>query len=172
MDIYKKGFSKTKILLKYYPYQQYLWRDCDGDVEPQRMVMTRLMFGISYSPYGAIGSTHQHAANEEMKVLYLDICEGLKISFYVDDWQNGGENENDVITQYGATVKFFQAGGQWMTKFASNSTEVMKTISLEDRHLHVVVDLDTRDDNIYPYPKHFACNGKRRKIAILAYLRS
>ena len=73
--------------------------------------MSRLMFGVSYSPYGAIGSTHQYAANEEIRVLYPDICEGLKSSLYVDDWQNGGENVDYVITQYSAMVKFFQAGG-------------------------------------------------------------
>jgi len=29
------------------------------------MVMTRLMFGVSYNPYGAIGTTHKHAENED-----------------------------------------------------------------------------------------------------------
>ncbi len=148
----EKMFMQTAILPKYYQYQQYLWRDCDISAEPRRMVMTRLMFGVSSSPFCAIKSTHQHAESKEQIKICPTICERVSTSLYVDDWQSGADMEDDVIKQYQDAVAFFKSGGWRLTKFASNDQRVLQAISSDDIHPHVTVDLADRQGDVRATP--------------------
>ena len=144
----EKMFLQTKVNPACYRYQQYLWRDCEQSVEPRRYVMTRLMFGISSSPFCAIATTQEHARMEAMVQQYPEVCARVKDSLYVDDLHVGGDSNESVVKLYKDASAFFEKGGWHLTKFASNSREVMEAIPSEERHPHAIVDMDQENPDV------------------------
>ena len=144
----QKMFLQTSIAEKHWKYQLYLWRACDPSIEPKIFAMTRIMFGVSSSPFLAGMTVRTHAKQPEMINRYPKAVENVKDDLYVDDCFGGANNEEDVIDLQQQNVKFFEAGGWKLTKFASNSATVMKTIKEEDRLPGIMLDFD-EDDNDY-----------------------
>lgn len=103
-------FSQTKILSTYYPFQQYLWRRCDQKKEPQRF-MTRLMFGITSSPFCAMAAIQEHCENVDMIKKYPNVIHKIYDYFYVDDLLTEDESEEKVVDFYHVFSAFFKAGG-------------------------------------------------------------
>ena len=126
----------------------YLWRACDPTIEPKVFAMTRIMFGVSSSPFLAGKTVQTHAEQPKMVEQYPKATENVKNNLYVDDCFGGANKEDEVIELKQQHVGFFQAGGWKLTKFASNSKKVMETIDVEDQLPGVLLDFDD-DDNDY-----------------------
>jgi len=144
----QKMFLQTAIAEKHWRYQLYLWRACDPTIEPKIFAMTRIMFGVSSSPFLAGNTVRTHAKQPEMIKQYPKAVESVKDDLYVDDCFGGANEEEDIIDLQQQHVKFFEAGGWKLTKFASNSKKVMETINIEDQLPGILLDFDD-DDNDY-----------------------
>ena len=141
----EKMFLQTRIKPEHFQYQQYLWRDCDQSKEPQRYVMTRVMFGVTCSPFLAMASIQEHATTDEMRESCPNACKLVQNSLYVDDLLIGEDTESQVAKLYHEISEFFEKGGWHLTKFASNSQTVLETILEKDRHPSTVIDLTDKD---------------------------
>ena len=138
----EKMFPQTMILPEYYRFQQYLWRNCNQEREPQRFVMTRLMFGVTSSPFCAMAAIQEHSKKEDMRTQYPAACEKVSDSLYVDDLLIGDDSEEKVVELLREMTAFFDKGGWHLTKFASNSRKVIEVVPEKDRHPHTVIELE------------------------------
>ena len=64
-----------------------------------------------------------------------DAAETLKNNFYVDDMLKSVENEDKAIRLMKDVKSMCQEGGFNLTKFASNSKNVLQSIQEEDRKM-------------------------------------
>ena len=140
----QKMFPQTKVHPKHHPFQIYLWRHCDKEIEPKLFVMERVLFGITSSPFLCISSIHKHA-DDNLSKFGETFCDTMKQNIYMDDVLIGGENEDEVMEKYKILIDFFSTGGWNLTKFASNSQAVMDEIPIEKRLPSLIVELDESD---------------------------
>ena len=140
----QKMFCQTKIHPDHYRFQQYLWRDCNRLIEPQRYIMTSIMFGVGPSPFLSIGLTRYHADREDMKDQYPIACDTAKENTYVDDVCDGADTVEDARELTSQLKGFFRDGGWNLTKFVSNSQEVLQAIPETDRLIQDIVELSEK----------------------------
>ena len=136
-----KMFCQTQIDPSDYRYQQYLWKKLDCNSEPDRYIMTRVMFGLKPSPFLAIGSVNHHLNQNCMKEKYPLGCVTAS-DIYVDDYCGGANSVPETIELAHQLREVFLEGGWKMTKFVSNSESVMNSIPAEDRLSTAVVDFE------------------------------
>ena len=141
-----KMFCQTEVDPAHYRYQQYLWRNFDRMKEPERYVMTRVMFGITPSPFLAIGSVLHHVGKSSMKDRFPEACAAIAQDMYVDDYCGGGDSVESVKKLYHQMVELLQLGGWKMTKFASNSKDVLKEVPADDRLLDKMIEIQDPSD--------------------------
>jgi len=144
----QKMFCQTALDESHWKFQLYLWRGENPKIEPKVFAMTRIMFGVTSSPFLAGNTVLKHANRKDMMRKYPTAAKKVKRDLYVDDFAGGGDNDSEVI-QLGRELRgFFREGGWRIMKIASNSETVMNSIHPDDRLPGVVVDFDV-DENDY-----------------------
>lgn len=129
----KKMFCQTRICPEHYRYQLYLWRDCDKSRAPRIMAMNRVMFGVTSSPFLAMRAIRAHFAREDIQARFLEVIQAVAPNIYVDDVHTGGDSVEKVVALQQDLVELFSRGGWELTKFATNSSEVLAKIGEEMR---------------------------------------
>ena len=141
----KKMFCQIRLNQNDRRFQLYLWRDCDQSVEPRIYSMDTLIFGGTSSPFLAGSTVHKHAEQPKMVENYPRLTKEIKPNTYVDDHYNGRSSVGETIQLYHDLVGFFKSGGFKITKFATNSTEVLQHIPTEDRIASLTIELDKEE---------------------------
>lgn len=139
-------FYQVKVPTIQRDFLRFLWwpnEDLSGD--PQEYRMTVHLFGAISSPSVA-NFVLKHVANEAEAVYGPTVADVIKRNFYVDDCLRSLFNEQQTINQIKDVTSACASGGFRLTKFASNNSEVLKSIPLEDRAKEVqTCDLDCDD---------------------------
>uniref|UniRef100_A0A8D8TJ83 Integrase zinc-binding domain-containing protein n=1 Tax=Cacopsylla melanoneura TaxID=428564 RepID=A0A8D8TJ83_9HEMI len=88
--------------------------------------MERVVFGMRPSPYLAQRVLQQLAT--DYKHHHPAASRETEQSFYMDDYLSSYLEESDAVSTISELVTMFKKGGFDLTKFASNSQEVLKTV--------------------------------------------
>ena len=100
--------------------------------------MTRVTFGVSASPFLAIRTLHQTAADHGED--YPKATQHIRDSFYVDDFLGGANNVEEAVQLFHDLRTVLQKGGFDLRKWRSSSANVLSTIPAD---LHEVDPLKT-----------------------------
>ena len=140
-------FCQTALAEEQWKYQLYLWRGGNPTIEPKIFAMTRIMFGVTSSPFLAGNTVVTHSNRKDMIKQYPMAAKKVQEDLYVDDFLGGGGSDGEVINLTRELRGFFKDGGWKMTKIASNSTSVMDSVDPEERLPGIVVDFDLNDND-------------------------
>ncbi|GBP91369.1 hypothetical protein EVAR_66986_1 [Eumeta japonica] len=125
--------------------------------------MTRVPFGLRCSPYLAIRTVRQLAADEHAR--YPDAAAVAERDLYMDDLVSSCLTEQDAALLSDELIELFRTGGFDLIKFSSNSAQVMSSIP----HTHRVSDNVEFDAN--DKLKYWGCIGcQQRCIYVLCRL--
>ena len=111
-----------------------LWNN-DAEAHPKVYRFVKVLMGCSSSPYLANSVVEHHLeriienSNDENEV---DAAKLLTKSMYIDDVIAAVDSVNKAITMAATISKIFNDMGMKVTKFASNTPEVLATIPKED----------------------------------------
>ena len=112
---------------------RYLWwqdGNFDGPVKIYRM--TSHLFGGTWSP-ACCGFALRYVSEKHGSSYGQLAAETVKRNFYVDDCLRAVENVQEAIKLVSDLKAMLAEGGFRITKFASNSEEVIQSIAVEDR---------------------------------------
>ena len=111
-------------------FQRILWRS--SPTEPiKHYELTTVTFGVSSSPYLATRCFKRLAEDEGHK--YPDAKNVLLQDFYVDDVLTGSNSLEQTIVIRGQLTQLLASAGFPLTKWCSNSEQVLEDVSKEAR---------------------------------------
>ncbi|XP_031560795.1 uncharacterized protein LOC116296835, partial [Actinia tenebrosa] len=139
----EKMFLQIKLATPDQDVHRYLWRELNSDELPRVYRMNRLTFGVNCSPFLAIATIHAHVTG------YLETvpraAKELLENMYVDDCLTGAETDDAALTLTQELYEIMKSGGFNLTKWASNSQQVMDNIQPEHRAPLPMVDLASEE---------------------------
>jgi hypothetical protein len=110
----------------------YWWKNLNTEIEPLVYRMNVHLFGATSSPSCCNFALHRTA--EKHKDDFLpNVAETVMTNMYVDDCLTSKSTKEDAKSLIRDISALCQMGGFHLTKFLSNSVEVMQSISEEDR---------------------------------------
>lgn len=112
-------------------YHLILWQDNEQSAI-QTYALQTVTFGVASSAYLAIKTLHKLAELERNK--YPLAYEAIKKETYVDDVVSGGETINAAINVSTELIQMLRGGGFELRKWASNSSEILKHIPIENQN--------------------------------------
>ena len=116
---------------------RFLWRDSPQDpVKDFRM--TRVTFGVSASPYLAVKTLQQTAADHGEE--YPRATHHIKHSFYVDDFLGGASTVQEAVDLYKDLRTVLSKGSFSLCKWRSSSQAVLQHIPAELQETQLVKD--------------------------------
>ena len=126
-------FFQVKVKKEDQNFFRFLWWS-NGDLtqEPQEHCMTVHLFGAGSSP-GCSNFALKRTAEDGEREFGARAAEALKKNLYVDDALKSVPTEKDAIELIQAVKGMCAKGGFNLTKFVSNSREVMMSVPPEDR---------------------------------------
>ena len=130
---------------------RYLWRDLDPKATPKIYRMTRVTFGVVSSPFLAIGTIQEHVrrCKETFPVASSEILRNT----YVDDFASGRDNVQETLKLQQSAAELMQKAAFNLTKWSSNSSEVMDAIPERDRAAVSLVNLESGLAEAHPITK-------------------
>lgn len=120
-------------------YQRILWRQHESDIIEEYRLL-RVTFGTASAPYLAV-KTLQQIAKDEAKTNNF-VARTINEDFYMDDLLSGTDTVDEAITLSQELSHTLKKGGFILTKWASNSIEVMKSIEEDKRSVNANIDLN------------------------------
>ena len=110
---------------------QFLWRpNGDLNAQPQELMMTVHLFGGVSSPSCANFALRKTA--DDNQGFDPEIVNTVKRNFYVDDYLKSVKSEQDGISLAKDLTNLPEKGGFRLTKWLSNSREVVESIPESD----------------------------------------
>ena len=106
----------------------FLWYE-DAKSETPEVIcyrFCRVAFGVVSSPFLLNATLLQHI--EDYLEDYYEVCTKLLNSLYADDMDSGGHSVNEVLELYQTSKQIMAKGGFNLSKWLSNSKEVMMRI--------------------------------------------
>ena len=139
----KKMFLQIKIADEDKDSHRYIWRDMQTNEEPKVFRMKTVTFGVNCSPFLAIATVQSHAENlkRQFPVAAAEVIDNM----YVDDCLTGAENVEKATELHDSLFSMMKSGGFHLTKWASNSEEVLKNIDPKERAPSLTVEFDKRE---------------------------
>ena len=130
---------------------RYLWRDLDPKATPNIYRMTRVTFGVVSSPFLAIGTIQEHVkrCKETFSVASSEILRNT----YVDDFASGRDNVQETLKLQRSATELMQKAAFNLTKWSSNSSELMEAIPERDRAAVSLVSLESDLAEAHPIIK-------------------
>ena len=130
-------FYQIRIIDDDQPAMSFLWRDLNTVKEPDVYQMTVSIFGMKCSPaianYVLRRTAEDHVeGTAESKAAVLAVRE----NFYMDDFLRSKTDFAAAITMQKQVTKLLTRGGIRLTKWMSNSMEVLGNIDISERAHH------------------------------------
>ena len=122
------------------PFHRFLWRGIDQDRQPDTYQFDRVVFGVNSSPFQAQFVLQHHA--KKFKDTFPLAAETVLRSTYMDDSMDSVVNEDQGIELHKQLSQLLRQAGIHARKWLSNSTRVLRDISLQDRKAEVDLDAD------------------------------
>ena len=120
---------------------RFLWRDLDPDATPKIYRMTRVTFGVISSPFLAICTTQEHA--RRWKETFPEASDEILRNTYVDDFASGKDTVRDAVRLHQSSKQLMEQAAFNLTKWSSNSPEVMQAIPEKDRASDSLIRLES-----------------------------
>ena len=122
----KKMFLQIQLKQEDQNSHRFLWRGLKTNEEPKRYCMTRVTFGSTSSPFLSIATVQKHAREHQSE--YPRAAQEILENMYVDDLLSGSEDDESALEIKNKLTELMHIGGFYLTKWASNSEMVMKSI--------------------------------------------
>ena len=123
---------------------RFLWRSSlQQDIQDYRM--TRVTFGVSASPYLAVRTLQQTAADHRSE--HPEAVHHIMSSFYVDDLLAGATTVTEAKQLYTSLREVLQQGGFNLCKWRSSSPSLLESIPTE---LQEKLPIKEVTSNLYP----------------------
>jgi len=134
----EKMFLQIKVDEKDQDVLRYVWRDLKSDDAPGIYRLQRLAFGVNCSPFLAIATIQHHAkeCKEEFPAASMEVLSNM----YVDDCLTGDDSVEASVELQKSLAKMTERGGFNLTKWASNSEEVLSHIAIQDQAQSNTID--------------------------------
>ena len=128
----EKAFLMVAISEKDRNVLRFLWVDdiTKESPEPVALRFTRVVFGVSSSPFLLNATIRFHL--EQHALTQPDLIAKLMRSFYVDDVVTGASDEDQAYALYETSKKVLKEGGFHLRKFCTNSTLLQMRIDGEE----------------------------------------
>eukprot|EP00795_Rhopilema_esculentum_P005739 gene5739-10996_t len=104
-------------------YHRFLWRRCDQDRDPEEYEFSRVVFGITSSPFQAQFVIQKHA--QLYRSEYPMASETALKSTYMDDSIDSVQDDEKGIQLYHQLAALWNKAGMHARKWLSNSPEVL-----------------------------------------------
>ena len=139
----EKMFLQIKVDERDQDALRYLWRDLKSDDPPRVYRLQRLAFGVNCSPFLAIATVQSHAkkCNEQ----FPDASKAVLSNMYVDDCLTGADNVGATVELQQSLDKMMEQGGFNLTKWASNSKEVLSHIEEQEQSQSSTIDFNASE---------------------------
>lgn len=125
-----KMYRQINVVPSECEYQHILWRD-DPSKPLMEYSLSTVTYGIASSPFQAIRVLHQ--LEEDDGYQYPAARKILSTQTYVDDIITGAETVNETIVLQLQVTQLLAQGGLELKKWASNCSEVLQNVPIEDR---------------------------------------
>ena len=137
-------------------YHRFLWRGCDQSRDPEEYEFSRVVFGITRSPFQAQFLIQNHAQLHRSE--YPMASKTALKSTYMDDSMDSVQDEGKGIQLYHQLAALWNKAGMHARKCLSNSPEVPSAIPVEDTASEI--DLDSGE---LPTKRHLGSFGEQRR---------
>ncbi|XP_026682006.1 uncharacterized protein LOC103512836 [Diaphorina citri] len=131
----RKMFLQIKLNPDDWKYQKILWRFHPDD-QLLSHVLTTVTFGLRCSPFLALRTVKQLAMDEANN--FPLAASKVETDLYMDDLATSVFNADEACVLFEQMVGLFKAGGFTLTKWATNSGEVLQEIPVADRLSEIV----------------------------------
>ena len=101
---------------------RFLLMEQNGSIRHMRF--KRVTFGNSASPFILNAVIKYHLA----KFSHSEVIDELKANLYVDDWLTGADSQDTLMAMMAESSKILKEGGFFLTKWASNSSQVQQEV--------------------------------------------
>lgn len=143
-------FFQVRVIEQDQPSLRFLWRGSERKHTPDVYQMPSMIFGAKSSPCNASYCLRQTALDNQASFVEETI-EAVLTDFYMDDLLKSLPSELEATTLALQMIDLLSRGGFHLTKFMSNSREVLSKLSIPrcyikgegrivDRQLHVFAD--------------------------------
>ena len=134
-------YHQVRVIEQDRPALSFLWRDLDESKDPDIYEMQVTIFGAKSSPASANFVLQKTVMDHrEMCGLEEETANSVKNSFYMDDFLRSEKDDVQAKKMQKDVTEMLSKGGFRLTKWVSNSREVMKNVSQEER-AHPELDL-------------------------------
>ena len=129
------------------PYHKYIWR-ASTEQPWKEYQMTRVTFGVAASPYLAVKTLQQVAADhgEEHPTAQWHVLN----SFYVDDFLGGASSEEEATQLYQEISSMLEKGSFYLRKWRSSSSQVLGNIPSSIQETMPTLELTDQHSATYP----------------------
>ena len=128
----EKAFLMVSVSKEDCDVLRFLWIR-DGSEEPTVLRFTRVVFGISSSPF-LLNATIKHHL-DQFSSNQPELVQMLLRSIYVDDVVTGADDEDRAYSLYVESKDMLARGGFNLRKFATNSSRLQQKIDEEESAL-------------------------------------
>ncbi|KAI5708005.1 hypothetical protein M8J77_014484 [Diaphorina citri] len=144
-----KMYLQINMVPDHHQYQKLLWRFRTD--EPLRTYwLTTLNFGLNSAPFLALRTVKQLIEDERCN--FPLACEVAGRDMYMDDFACSISDVDEARTLQNQLVGLFRAGGFNLTKWSSNSQQVLENIPASDQVSNLVEwDSDSADSSEQAY---------------------
>ena len=119
-----KMFREVSLHLDDRDLHRYITKDSNGMIKEHRM--TRLIFGVSASPFLAIQVLMQ--SSKDYQAEYPEASELVLTSFYVDDCLTGSDTVHEAVSIRQSLNEMLSKGSMNLRKWRINSPDLKSTI--------------------------------------------
>ena len=146
-----KMYREVKLSSEDKDLHRFLWR-ASPNLPIKDFRMTRVTFGVSASPYLAVKTLQQTAADHGED--YPRATQHIYSSFYVDDFLGGASTPQEAVELFSQLREILLKGGFSLCKWRSSSSEVLQEIPqvLQESRMPLLLILKLNQ-------RHWACSG-------------
>ena len=139
----EKMFLQIKVDERDQDTLRYPWRDLKSD-EPARVYkLQRLAFGVNCSPFLAIAMVQSHA--KKCSKDFRDVSREVLSNMYVGNCLSGADDVEAMVKLQQSLDNMMTRGGVNLTKWASNSREVLSHIAEQEQAESSTLDFNASE---------------------------
>lgn len=135
----EKMFMQVAVRQQDQSMLRYVWREPGSNMPPSTYQMQVHVFGATSSPCCCAWALKSAAMDQPE----YDLVETINENFYVDNYLDSFDSENEAIDKTKALIEMLARRGFRLNQWSSSSREVLNSIPATERsHSHLNIDLD------------------------------